>query len=38
MNKQVFDSYRRFVVITDPHIKASNINPVYKLGITDELN
>lgn len=31
-NKQVNLQQRRVVVITDPHIAAKSINPVYKLG------
>ena len=36
MNQQVFDSHRRFVVITDPHIKAVATNPVYASGMSIE--
>lgn len=36
MNKQIFDSHRRFVVITDPHIRAVAANPVYTSGINLE--
>lgn len=32
MNLQVYSSNRRFVVITDPHIKANTVNPVFNLG------
>jgi alpha-glucosidase (family GH31 glycosyl hydrolase) len=36
MNKQIFDSQRRFVVITDPHIRAISSNPVYSTGVALE--
>ena len=36
MNKQIFDSHRRFVVITDPHIRAVAANPVFNTGVNLE--
>lgn len=32
MNQEVFKFQRRFVVITDPHIRAHVDNPVYEWG------
>jgi len=32
MNDEIFQSHRRFVVITDPHIKAVTTNLVYTKG------